>query len=92
MICHLFFIQPYLTVLKYNIKVHTANEDNADTTANAYISLFGEKGHTGVRQLRKSNNDVMFQKDQTDLFEVLAVDLGSLHKVIVGHYGKDAGE
>ena len=80
------------SVLKYKVRVHTSSQDNSDTTANAYISIHGDKGHTGVRQLRKSDQDKLFQKGQTDLFEIEAVDLGSLQKVIVGHDGKDAGK
>ncbi|XP_072046121.1 lipoxygenase homology domain-containing protein 1-like [Amphiura filiformis] len=76
-------------VTKYNVKIQTSSEDNSETTANVYISLYGEKGHTGVRQLRKSDQEVLFQKGQTDLFKIEAVDLGSLQKVIIGHDGKD---
>ncbi|XP_077990949.1 uncharacterized protein LOC144445282 [Glandiceps talaboti] len=81
-----------LPVLKYYVQVYTGTEDNADTEATCYLCIYGERGDTGNRVLFKSNNEQKFQKGQKDVFEIEAVHLGDLKKVVVGHDGDKAGD
>ncbi|XP_006819004.1 lipoxygenase homology domain-containing protein 1-like, partial [Saccoglossus kowalevskii] len=82
-----------LPVLKYHIEVNTGTEENADTEATCYMCIYGERGDTGNRVLYKSlNNEIKFQKGQKDIFEIEAVHLGELKKVVVGHHGKEPGQ
>ena len=49
---------------KYVVQVFTGSKSMAGTDANVYINLFGERGDTGVRGLRKSQNMNKFEKGQ----------------------------
>ncbi|XP_072267298.1 oxygen-regulated protein 1 [Pyxicephalus adspersus] len=80
-----------LTVTKYKIQVVTGDLWNAETEANVYISLSGQYGDTGSRQLLRSNKPTPFFKGQTDTFFVEAVHLGELRTVIIGHDGLEPG-
>lgn len=82
----------FISVVKYQISVHTGDIDNAGTNANVYITIHGENGSTGLRLLKKSqNNESKFEQGQTDIFEIEAVWLKDLTKVIIGHDGKGFG-
>ncbi|XP_074641254.1 lipoxygenase homology domain-containing protein 1-like [Tubulanus polymorphus] len=82
-----------LPVLKYQVSVITGDCYNAGTDANVYMTIYGERGDSGVRQLwkAKSMSKGIFNKGQIDNFEVEAVSLGQLVKVIVGHDGAGPG-
>ncbi|NXE49736.1 LOXH1 protein, partial [Casuarius casuarius] len=64
---------------------------NAGTEADVYISIYGEKGDTGSRQLLRSPKPTKFLKGQTDNFPVEAVHLGHLYKIVIGHNGLGSG-
>ena len=83
-----------LTVTKYYIQVYTGKEDNSNTDANVYMQLSGKNGDSGKRHLirSKNNKENKFKVGQMDVFEIEAVYLGRLQKVIVGHNGKEAGQ
>lgn len=49
---------------KYIVQVFTGSRSMAGTDANVYINVFGERGDTGIRQLRKSQNMNKFEKGQ----------------------------
>ncbi|KAM9308372.1 oxygen-regulated protein 1 [Gastrophryne carolinensis] len=83
--------QIMLPVTRYKIQLVTGNLWNAGTEANVYISLHGQYGDTGSRQLLRSNKPISFVKGQTDTFYVEAVHLGKLHMVIIGHDGLEPG-
>ena len=55
--------------------VHTGDVFGAGTNANVSIILYGENGDTGSRPLQQSFRD-LFERNQTDKFEIQAVDLG----------------
>ncbi|XP_048764444.2 lipoxygenase homology domain-containing protein 1-like isoform X2 [Ostrea edulis] len=74
-------------VFKYYVLIHTGDIDDAETDAEVYLNIFGEKGDTGKRALLKSNNINKFRSGQVDVFEIEAVSLGKLEKCIVGHDG-----
>ncbi|XP_078677295.1 uncharacterized protein LOC144913960 isoform X2 [Branchiostoma floridae x Branchiostoma belcheri] len=81
-----------LPVLKYQLEVHTTDQFSAGTDSNVYITIYGQRGDTGKRELvRSQNNDMKFEQGQMDLFEVEAVSLGELQKVVIGHDGHGLG-
>ncbi|NXL82333.1 LOXH1 protein, partial [Leptocoma aspasia] len=64
---------------------------NAGTEADVYISVYGERGDTGSRQLLRSQKSKKFLKGQTDIFALEAVHLGCLYKIVIGHNGLGSG-
>ncbi|KAM8967369.1 oxygen-regulated protein 1 [Pelodytes ibericus] len=80
-----------LPVTIYEIRVVTGDLWNAGTEAKVYISIHGENGDTGSRQLVRSIKPNTFVKGQTDNFKLEAVHLGDLNTVIIGHDGLEPG-
>lgn len=79
--------------IKYQVQVFTGSEPNSNTEANIYVHMFGKNSDSGPRKLLKcKNNKKKFQVGQMDLFEIEAVNLGKLQKVVVGHDGKEKGQ
>eukprot|EP00794_Sanderia_malayensis_P016965 gene16965-18674_t len=73
-------------VHKYSIHVYTGDVKGAGTDANVFLTMFGENGDTGERQLRKSETHKdKFERKQEDVFFVEAVDLGYIHKITIRH-------
>ncbi|XP_030045255.1 lipoxygenase homology domain-containing protein 1 [Microcaecilia unicolor] len=83
--------QPILPVTKYEVQVMTGDVWNAGTEASVYICVYGERGDSGSRLLFRSNKHRKFLKGQTDSFQIEAVHLGNLSKIVVGHDGPEAG-
>uniref|UniRef100_A0A8C5JCF1 Oxygen-regulated protein 1 n=1 Tax=Junco hyemalis TaxID=40217 RepID=A0A8C5JCF1_JUNHY len=83
--------QPILPVTVYIVHVTTGDLWNAGTEADVYISVYGERGDTGSRQLLRSQKAKKFLKGQTDIFAVEAVHLGCLYKIVIGHNGLGSG-
>ncbi|XP_008944323.1 PREDICTED: oxygen-regulated protein 1 [Merops nubicus] len=83
--------QPILPVTVYEVHVTTGELWNAGTEADVYISVYGERGDTGSRQLLRSQKLKKFLKGQTDIFAVEAVHLGHLYKTVIGHNGLGSG-
>uniref|UniRef100_A0A8C0UZD0 Oxygen-regulated protein 1 n=1 Tax=Cyanistes caeruleus TaxID=156563 RepID=A0A8C0UZD0_CYACU len=83
--------QPILPVTVYKVHVTTGDLWNAATEADVYISVYGERGDTGSRQLLRSQKSKKFLKGQTDIFSVEAVHLGCLYKIVIGHNGLGSG-
>ncbi|XP_023264384.1 lipoxygenase homology domain-containing protein 1 [Seriola lalandi dorsalis] len=79
-----------LEVNSYEVHVFTGTMWGAGTDANVYINIYGETGDTGERRLRKSNNLNKFEKDQEDIFNITAVDLGILKKLRIRHDNRQA--
>ncbi|KAK2527785.1 hypothetical protein Q9966_010084 [Columba livia] len=84
--------QPILPVTLYEVHVTTGELWNAGTEADVYISVYGERGDTGSRQLLRSQKSKKFLKGQTDIFTVEAVHLGRLYKIVIGHNGLGSDE
>ncbi|XP_073440095.1 oxygen-regulated protein 1 [Dendrobates tinctorius] len=80
-----------LSVTNYKMEVVTGDLWNAGTEAKVYISLQGQYGDSGSRQLYKSNKPTPFIKGQADTFFLEAVHLGDLRTVIIGHDGLESG-
>ena len=56
-----------VTVQQYEVHVFTGDVWNGGTDANVYLTLYGEKGDTGVRQMLKSNMADKFAKANVSL-------------------------
>uniref|UniRef100_I3JKU2 Lipoxygenase homology PLAT domains 1 n=1 Tax=Oreochromis niloticus TaxID=8128 RepID=I3JKU2_ORENI len=74
----------------YEIHVFTGTMWGAGTDANVYVNIYGETGDTGERHLKKSNNLNKFEKGQEDVFDISAVDLGTLKKLRIRHDNSQA--
>nr|XP_014342376.1 PREDICTED: oxygen-regulated protein 1 [Latimeria chalumnae] len=83
---------PVLPVTAYEVHTVTGDLWNAGTDADVYISVFGKNSDSGSRQLFKSKQLTKFLKGQTDCFQLEAVHLGNLYKVVIGHDGLGAGQ
>ncbi|XP_070078316.1 oxygen-regulated protein 1 isoform X5 [Equus przewalskii] len=83
--------QPIFPVTIYEVHVATGELWNAGTVANVYMSIYGEKGDTGSRQLFRSKTSFSFLRGQTDTFSLEAVHLGDLYKIVIGHDGLGPG-
>ncbi|XP_075684221.1 oxygen-regulated protein 1 [Rhinoderma darwinii] len=71
-------------VVKYKINVYTGHLEQAGTEAPVYICLYGERGDSGKRILFKTDLLTPFQQGQVDVFEIEAVSLGKLQRVLLG--------
>ncbi|XP_058024091.1 lipoxygenase homology domain-containing protein 1 [Ahaetulla prasina] len=69
----------------YEVHVITGVIWGAGTDANVYLSIYGERGDTGERHLKYSNQLNKFEKEQVDVFTVKAIDLGELKKLRIRH-------
>jgi hypothetical protein len=70
----------------YTVEVVTGKKFGCGTDANVSIVLYGDKDDSGERKLEKSLKYMnKFEKGQTDIFEINAVDLGALSKVKIWH-------
>ncbi|XP_045311193.1 oxygen-regulated protein 1 isoform X3 [Leopardus geoffroyi] len=83
--------RPMLPVTVYEVHVATGELWNAGTVANVYISVYGEKGDSGSRQLFRSKSSFSFLRGQIDTFSLEAVHLGDLYKIVIGHDGLGPG-
>ncbi|KAH3831729.1 hypothetical protein DPMN_104999, partial [Dreissena polymorpha] len=77
--------------IKYQVDVITGDVWGGGTDANVYITIYGDRGDTGVRQLYADTKGVYFKQGQIDSFEVEAVSLGHLKRIIIGHDGTGPG-
>ena len=59
----------YFSVVKYDVAVHTGDKGSAETEAKIYLTLIGEKGNTGKRQLINSvsNNNDVFERGKVSI-------------------------
>ena len=69
----------------YKVRVATTDERGAGTDASVFVTLHGSTGSSGRRRLEtKADN---FERGRTDEFVVMAVDLGDVERVEIGHDG-----
>ncbi|XP_071154983.1 lipoxygenase homology domain-containing protein 1-like isoform X1 [Mytilus edulis] len=83
--------EPILPAIRYEVTCVTGDLWNAGTDANVYITIYGDRGDTGVRQLYSKDKVDLFKKGKTNKFTVEAVSLGHLKRIIVGHDGTGNG-
>uniref|UniRef100_U3K6L3 Oxygen-regulated protein 1 n=1 Tax=Ficedula albicollis TaxID=59894 RepID=U3K6L3_FICAL len=55
----------------------------ADTDSAVYWCIYGKRGDSGLRLLHKTGRPVAFQRGMVSVFEVKAVSLGMLQKVLL---------
>ncbi|PIK54821.1 putative lipoxygenase-likey domain-containing protein 1-like [Apostichopus japonicus] len=85
-------IKKPLSSTSYNVQVITGDKFGAGTDANVFCMLFGEKGDTGERPLKKSkNNRNKFERKSVDEFTIEAVSLHKISKLKIGHDSGGAG-
>ena len=59
-------------VYKYKLEVHTGDVPAADTDANVWVEVYGERGDTGRRKLLKSNtNTNKFEQGKVSIYSIL---------------------
>ncbi|CAH8516071.1 unnamed protein product [Schistosoma turkestanicum] len=82
-----------LSLYHYIIQIFTGNKPNSGTNANIFINIFGDKGDSGERWLRRSvnKNSKLFEQNQMDEFVIEAVQLGPITKVCIGHEERTPG-
>jgi hypothetical protein len=76
----------------YVIKTVTGNKIGAGTDANVYLIIYGDKSQTEKLHLSKQSGvDKLFEKGQTDVFTIKALNVGEIKKINISHDGKGVG-
>ena len=71
---------------QYTIDVYTGDKAFCGTNANVFLTVFGDKGDTGERELARSETHMdKFERKQVDRFQVESADLGNVYKVKIRH-------
>ena len=52
------------TEVDYTVRVFTGDEFGGGTDSNVFVTLYGDKGDTGERKLKDSNNRNKFERKQ----------------------------
>lgn len=74
----------FLAATSYYISVRTGDVIGAGTDANVYVLIKGDKGDTGILNLKRANNTKnKFERGRTDQFTLEAVDIGKVGLVKV---------
>lgn len=60
----------YISVLRYEVQVITGNLWNSGTEANVYMTLYGDRGDTGVRQLYPGKRTSVFEKGNVSIINI----------------------
>ena len=69
----------YLDSTQYRVKVKTGDVANAGTDARVHLKIFGRKGDTGDRHLKRSDNTAnKFERGREDDFTIEADDIGKV--------------
>ncbi|KAL1775871.1 lipoxygenase-likey domain-containing protein 1-like [Sigmodon hispidus] len=75
--------KPVFPLVRYHVDVYTGWLKEAETQSEVSLCLYGERGDSGLRLLHRSNMPVPFQRGQIDAFQIEAVSLGNLQKVLL---------
>jgi hypothetical protein len=73
-------------MVTYRITVFTGTEKDSGTDANVYITLYGESGNSGERQIGNDRNN--FERGQSDEFSIDMIDIGNIKNVRIRHDNK----
>ena len=77
---------------EYQVDVYTGDKFGAGTDANVFLTIFGNKGDSGERELARSEtHGNKFERKQMDRFRISCADLGDIYKVIVRHDNSKLG-
>ena len=71
----------------YTVTVTTSDERNAGTDANVKLTMYGALGDSGKRPLEQRWRD-LFERGQTDTFEISCLDMGELDRIKLEHDNK----
>nr|XP_039257172.1 lipoxygenase homology domain-containing protein 1-like [Styela clava] len=81
-----------LKTILYNVTIYTGDRHGADTDANIYALIRGDRGDSGRRYFKSNSSDsASFQRGGIDMFTIEAVDLGRLVELVIGHDGEGYG-
>jgi hypothetical protein len=76
----------------YVITTVTGSKLGSGTDANVYLIIHGDKGETDKLHLTKqTGGDKLFEKGQTDVFNIKALNVGEIKKINISHDGKGMG-
>ncbi|XP_023776871.1 lipoxygenase homology domain-containing protein 1-like [Cyanistes caeruleus] len=75
--------KPIYPIVLYHVYVHTGDLEQAGTDSAVYLCIYGKRGDSGLRLLQKTCVPVTFQRGMVSVFEVEAVSLGKLQKVLL---------
>ncbi|XP_017686265.1 PREDICTED: lipoxygenase homology domain-containing protein 1 [Lepidothrix coronata] len=75
--------KPIYPIVLYHVYVYTGDLERADTDPAVYLCIYGKRGDSGLRLLHKTGMPVTFQRRMVNVFEVEAVSLGKLQKVLL---------
>ncbi|XP_048360273.1 lipoxygenase homology domain-containing protein 1 [Sphaerodactylus townsendi] len=79
-------VEDALELCTYNIIVYTGDIFGCGTDANVFLTIYGDLGDTGERQLSSSSNYMnKFERAHEDMFKLQAVDLGTVFKILIRH-------
>ncbi|XP_078580092.1 lipoxygenase homology domain-containing protein 1-like isoform X2 [Branchiostoma floridae x Branchiostoma japonicum] len=77
---------------EYVVRVYTGDKFGAGTDANVFLSVHGENGDTGERELKDSETNMnKWERGNVDKFTMSAINLGEVKKVKVRHDNKGGG-
>jgi len=74
----------------YKVTVLTGDRRGAGTDANVFITITGENGDSGKRNLENPGRN-LFERNSKDEFGFDCVDLGAIKKILIGHDGAGFG-
>ena len=61
----------FVSVIKYQVDVYTGDIWGGGTDANVYITIYGDRGDTGVRQLYAETKGVYFKQGQVNKLYIM---------------------
>ncbi|XP_056189557.1 lipoxygenase homology domain-containing protein 1-like [Falco biarmicus] len=75
--------KPIYPIVLYHVYVYTGDLEEADTDSAVYLCIYGKRGDSGLRLLHKTGMRVTLERGMVNAFEVEAVSLGKLQKVLL---------
>lgn len=84
--------EPVFPLVRYHVDVHTGQVKQEATESEVSLCLYGERGDSGLRLLHRSNMPVRFQRGQIEAFQVEAVSLGNLQRVLLRCEASDTSQ
>jgi lipoxygenase homology domain-containing protein 1 len=77
----------FLDSISYHLKIKTGDIRNAGTDANVYLKIFGEKGDSGKKKLKRSDTTTnKFERGRIDEFIIESDDLGKVNTIWINYH------
>lgn len=74
------------SVIRYYLATYTTQVNQGERNAPLCVTLYGDMGDTGARQLTTSSTyHVPFKRGQIDVFTIESVELGRIKKLDIEH-------